>query len=49
MLDTIHLGLPYLPIDQNVYILGNIRDQNIAITSLLSGTKGNILAARVAI
>lgn len=48
MLDAIHPGLPRLPTDQNVYILGNIRDHNIVIAGLLSGTKGNVSVAKVA-
>ncbi|KAJ5680087.1 hypothetical protein N7536_011226 [Penicillium majusculum] len=48
MLDEIHPPLPRLPMDQNTYILGSIREHNVAITSLPSGVYGNISAATVA-
>lgn len=48
MLDEIHPPLPRLPMDQNTYILGSIREHNVVITSLPSGVYGNISAATVA-
>ncbi|QKX64834.1 uncharacterized protein TRUGW13939_12010 [Talaromyces rugulosus] len=48
ILDTIHLSLPALSIDQNIYILRNIRDHNIVVACLLVGTYSNILATTVA-
>ena len=48
ILDVIYLSLPYLPTDQNTYILGNIGDHNIVIACLLSSIYGIVLAVTVA-
>ncbi|KAL2820650.1 hypothetical protein BJX63DRAFT_418288 [Aspergillus granulosus] len=47
MLDKIHPSLPYLPGDQNTYILGSIGDHNIVIAGLPSGAYGTTSAAIV--
>ncbi|KAJ5151485.1 uncharacterized protein N7482_010737 [Penicillium canariense] len=47
MLDEIHSPLPRLPMDQNIYILGSIREHNIVIATLPGGAYGTISAATV--
>ncbi|KAH0591637.1 hypothetical protein MHUMG1_10629 [Metarhizium humberi] len=47
MLDKIHPLLPRLPMDDNTYILGSIREHNVVIASLPSGAYGHTSAATV--
>ena len=47
MLDKIHPPLPRLPMDQNAYILGNIGEHNVVITTLPTGAYGTTSAATV--